>query len=244
VRLDGVALAQMTVTKPSETDLYAPIRDLLERQGYVVRGEVEGCDITATKGEDLIVVELKLRFSVDLLAQASDRLRVTDSVYVAIPKPSADVRGRKWRRNRALLRRLEVGLLVVDLEGDESEVEVILHPLPYQRQRSKNRERQIISEMAGRSGDFNEGGSVGKELMTAYRESAIYIACALEEFGPQTAVQLRKRGAAPKARSIMYSNFYGWFDRIAVGVYSITPKGCEELKRYTELAETFRAQLR
>ena len=144
----------------------------------------------------------------------------------------------------ALLRRLEVGLLVVDLEGDESEVEVILHPLPYQRQRSKNRERQIISEMAGRSGDFNEGGSVGKELMTAYRESAIYIACALDEFGPQTAVQLRKRGAAPKARSIMYSNFYGWFDRIAVGVYSITPKGCEELKRYTELAETFRAQLR
>jgi hypothetical protein len=234
----------MTAKKPSETDLYAPIKDLLERQGFVGRGEVEDCDIAATKEDELVVVELKLRFSVDLLAQASDRLRATDSVYVAIPKPSANVRGRKWRRNRALLRRLEVGLLVVDLDADEPKVEAILHPIPYQRQRSKKRERQIINEMAGRSGDFNEGGSVGKELMTAYRESAIYIACALEEFGPQTAVQLRKRGAVSKARVIMYSNFYGWFDRIAVGVYSITPQGSEDLKRYEELAETFRAQLR
>jgi hypothetical protein len=232
----------MTSKKPSETDLYAPIRDLLEQRGYEVRGEVESCDIAATKGDELVVVELKLRFSVDLLAQACDRLRITDSVYVAIPKPTTNVRGRKWRRSRALLRRLEVGLLLVDLDVAPPSVEIILHPLPYQRQRSKKRERAMITEMAGRSGDYNEGGSIGKELMTAYREAAIYIACALEEFGPQTAAQVRKRGAAAKAHSILYSNFYGWFNRVARGVYAITPQGAEDIKRYGEFVQGVREQ--
>ena len=37
------------------------------------------------KGDELIVIELKKGFSTDLLIQATDRQRVTDSVYVALP---------------------------------------------------------------------------------------------------------------------------------------------------------------
>jgi hypothetical protein len=30
-----------------ESDLYAPVKALLEGQGYVVKGEVRGCDVVA-----------------------------------------------------------------------------------------------------------------------------------------------------------------------------------------------------
>ena len=59
-----------------ETDLYEPIRDYLVAQGYTVRGEVHDCDVTATKGEELIVVELKLRFNMELLYQALSLIHI------------------------------------------------------------------------------------------------------------------------------------------------------------------------
>ncbi len=230
-------------TKPtSETQLYAPVRDMLVAQGYEVQAEVDHCDITATQEDELLVIELKLRFSVDLLAQACERLRITDSVYVAIPKPVGSVRGRRWRRNRRLLRRLGLGLLVVDLKGSP-EVDIVLHPLPYQGQKSKGRKRSILQEMAGRTGDRNVGGSTGKTLVTAYREDAVFVACALEELGPQTAVQLRKHGAAKRSRAIMYDNHYGWFERIDRGVYRLSPIGQEALGDYPALVARCRKAL-
>ena len=70
-----------------ETDLYKPVYDYLVRQGYTVHSEVKNCDITAIKGEELIVVELKTSFNLKLLAQGAKRQRIADSVYVAIPVP-------------------------------------------------------------------------------------------------------------------------------------------------------------
>jgi len=80
-----------------ETDLYGPINDYLTAQGYTVRSEVLGCDIAATKGEDLVVIELKRSFCISLLLQATQRQRVADSVYVAIPKPPDRERRARWR---------------------------------------------------------------------------------------------------------------------------------------------------
>ena len=57
-----------------ETDLYGPIRDYLVANGYAVQAEVKHCDVTARKGDDLIVVEMKLRCSLDLLIQALEFL--------------------------------------------------------------------------------------------------------------------------------------------------------------------------
>ena len=113
-----------------ETDLYPPVADYLGSLGYTVRSEVANCDITAAKGDDLIIVELKRNFSTDLLIQAAKRQRMTDSVYVALPRPA---NGRKLRGMKHLLRRLELGLIFVSPNGrKKSRVEVAFHPVPFQ----------------------------------------------------------------------------------------------------------------
>ena len=39
-----------------ETSLYRPVKVFLEGLGFVVKGEVGGCDLVALKGDDLPVV--------------------------------------------------------------------------------------------------------------------------------------------------------------------------------------------
>ena len=228
-----------------ETDLYEPIRDYLVAQGYAVQGEVKDCDVTARKGDDLIVIELKRSYSVDLLIQGTRRQRITDSVYVALPRPEiAWKRRRRWSGMRRLLRQLELGLILVDLNRSPPVVAVDFHPLPYRKRKLKRDRRAIIEEMAGRSGDYNRGGSVGRKLTTAYRENAIRIACCLEKHGPLAPRQLRALGTGPKTQSILSSNFYGWFVRIARALYAITTQGKNELKAYADLKASFLADLK
>ena len=96
-------MTALTTKTFRETDLYAPVRDWLVAQGYTVRAEVKDCDITATKDGDLIVVELKRSFNVDLLIQATKRQRLTDSVYVAIPRPTRMGPRSRWPGGRSCL---------------------------------------------------------------------------------------------------------------------------------------------
>jgi len=111
-----------------ETDLYEPIRKYLESNGYTVRSEVNHCDVTATKGDDLIVIELKRQFNVDLLIQATARRSITDSVYVAVPRPAAW--NARWRGIKRVLRQLELGLILVSLGARTHRVDVAFHPAP------------------------------------------------------------------------------------------------------------------
>ena len=67
-----------------EDQLYAPVKALLEAQGFEVKGEVGAADVVAVRGaEPPVIVELKLKFSLSLFHQAIARLAVTDHVYVA-----------------------------------------------------------------------------------------------------------------------------------------------------------------
>jgi hypothetical protein len=231
-------------TQIRETDLYAPIHDYLVAQGYEVQGEVKGCDITALKGDDLIVIELKRSFSTKLLMQAIDRQRITDSVYVALPGPHKRRRNARWRGIKHLLRRLELGLIMVAFDQDPPRVEIIFHPLPYQRQRRSQRRRAVIKEMTARTGDYNQGGSAHGKRMTAYRENAIHIACCLERLGPAAPRQLRALGTGPKTTRILASNFYGWFRRVDRGIYELTPAGRADLASYAELAARYRQRIK
>ena len=225
-----------------ETDLYGPIRDFLAAQGYLVRAEVQGCDVTATKDDDLIVVELKLRPSIELLIQAAQRQKITDSVYVAVPRPDK-MPWKRWRSIQHLLRRLELGLITVAFTSATPFVEIAFHPVPYQRQKRKAARRAVIREMDGRSADFNQGGSSGRKLVTAYRESALRIAVFLDKIGPQSPKALRALGTGEKTLPILYGNVYGWFDRIGHALYDITPEGRTALKTYADLSARFRTEL-
>jgi hypothetical protein len=224
-----------------ETDLSRPVRTFLEAQGFTVRSEVQHCDITAVRGEELVVVELKCRFDTTLLLQAAKRQQLTDSVYVALPRP---VWNRHWRSIRLLLRRLELGLLLVSPDHRRAAVEVAFHPLPYARRKRKRAVRAVLHEIEGRSGDFNDGGSRGRKLATAYRENAIHIACCLERFGPLRPAQLRALGTGLKTLSILSANFYGWFERVDRGVYTLRPQGTAGLKEFPPLTRRYRAAVK
>ena len=218
-----------------ETDLYEPIHDFLVSQGYTVRAEVADCDITAYKDGKLVIIELKRRFSIDLLLQAIDRQRMTDSVYVALPGPFNLRRGSHWHGIRKLLRRLELGLIVVDLHRENPQAKVVFHPAPHRAKRLTHKRLAMLEEMIGRSANRNLGGSTRKKLVTAYRENAIHIACCLERHGSLTPQQLRALGTGSKTTSILYKDVYGWFDRVARGLYALSPRGRAALKDYSDL---------
>lgn len=227
----------------SETDLYRPLHDYLVKQRYTVRGEVKNCDIAAVKDGDLIVIEMKRALNIPLLAQAVQRQRITDSVYVAIPRPSNK---RKWNGEskgvRDLLRRLEVGLILVSPNGRRPKVEVVFHPLPFERRRRKSVHRAVLEEIERRSADLNEGGSCRRKIVTAYRENAVHIACCLDALGPSTPKALRALGTGSKTLSILYRNVYGWFERVDKGLYALSAKGRTDLAQYPEFVDRYRVR--
>lgn len=226
-----------------ETDLYKPIHDYLVKLGYTVQAEVNHCDIIARKGDDLIVIELKTRFGLDLLIQAAQRQSITESVYVALPGPLEMGKKSRWPQKKRLLRQLELGLILVHVSVGDPWVEIAFHPLPYQRRKIKKKKRAVLNEMSKRTGSYNQGGSTRKKLVTAYRENAIFIACCLDKFGTMTPAQLRALKTGPKTLSILSSDFYGWFQRVERGVYALSAQGKIDLKGYPELKQRYSGQL-
>jgi hypothetical protein len=226
-----------------EEDLFDPVRDHLLAQGYTVRAEVKNCDLVARKGEELVVVELKRHMSIDLLIQATERQRITSAVYVAVPGPVSFSRGSRWHGVKRVLRGLELGLIVVTPGKRSARVDVLFHPLPYQRQRLQRRRRAILREVDGRSANHNRGGVTQRKLITAYRESAIRIACALDMNGSMSPRQLRALGTGEKTPRILADNHYGWFERIERGVYALTSQGRDALRDYADLVEQLQNDL-
>lgn len=222
-----------------EEDLYRPIYNYLVEQGYRVHSEVKNCDVTAVKEDELIVIELKRSFNAKLLMQATRRQRAADSVYVAIPRPKGGARSADWNDMCHLLRRLELGLIVVSFRSGMAEAEVVFHPAPFERTKSKGMRHSILREISGRYGDFNVGGSTKRKIMTAYRENSVHIACCLEKFGPLSPAALKKLGTGSKTSSILTKNFYGWFERVSRGLYALHPQGREGMKHYPELVKHY-----
>jgi hypothetical protein len=230
-----------------ETDLYQPLYDYLIDQGYTVQAEVNHCDIVATKAADLVIVEMKSSFNATLLIQAVKRQKISDSVYLAIPFPKTGRFSRRWKDLCHLIRRLELGLIVVNLQTVPPKVEPVLHPAPFDRKRSRNRSKlqtlQLLNEVRERHGNYNTGGSTKQKLMTVYKENSLQIACYLAQYGPLAPRELKALGTVPKTGAILQKNYYQWFERISKGVYQITPTGKDFLGRYPELVAFYLAKL-
>ena len=102
------------MTKPRETDLYPPVKAWLQAQGCTVKGEVAAADVVARGDDGLMIVELKLGFSLVLLQQAVARQAQCDAVYVAVPRWRGKAGWRAFKGNVGLCRRLGLGVLSVD----------------------------------------------------------------------------------------------------------------------------------
>lgn len=74
------------------------------------------------------------------------------------------------------------------------------------------------------------GGSGRRRgMMTAYRQRALRLAQYLAEHGPTKASVLAHNLTISEARSILYRNVYGWFDRLGTGIYQLSPQGRADL---------------
>ena len=134
-----------------ETSLYGPVKRHLETRGFTVKGEVCGCDLVALRGDEppmVVVGELKLSFSLDLVLQAVDRTAACDEVWLAV---GAAARGRiSDPRVRKLCRLLGFGLLGVSANGA---VEVLIEPKPWRPRRDNKRRARLVNEHRRRIGD-------------------------------------------------------------------------------------------
>ena len=99
----------------------------LEALGFTVKGEVCGCDLVALRGDEppiVVVGELKLAFSLELVLQGVNRTAACDEVWLAVR--AAGRRGRlRDPRVHKLCRFLGFGLLGVSPSGF---VEVLVEP--------------------------------------------------------------------------------------------------------------------
>ncbi|WP_310177607.1 DUF2161 family putative PD-(D/E)XK-type phosphodiesterase [Neobacillus niacini] len=229
--------------KLQEKDLYKPVQRYFSREGYDVYGEVKDCDMVAMKEDELAIIELKLTLSVDLLIQAAKRQRITEKVYVAIPKPKYRLNSKRWADKCHFIRRLELGLIVVSPSGKGLKADLIFHPTPFQTKKSrgqnKGKRAAILKEINGRSADFNIGGSNRTKIMTAYKENCIQIAGYLREYGPLSPKALIQMGTGDKTSSILTKNYYGWFHRIKRGTYCLSDMGIKEIIDYPELLDYY-----
>lgn len=214
----------MTGTGHRETDLYPPVKALLEGQGYEVKSEIGAADVVAMReGEDPVVVELKTGFSLSLFHQAVERQAITDAVYVAVPRSTGRTFARSLKSNLKLCRRLGLGLMTVRLK--DGLVEIHLDPAPYRPRVSRRKKGRLLREFAKLVGDPNTGGSTRTGLMTAYRQDALRCLRVLADDGPTKAALVARISGVEKARRIMSDNHYGWFERVGTGIYALSPRG-------------------
>ncbi len=221
-----------------ESDLYAPVKRFLERQGYVVKGEIGACDVVAVRGDEPpVIVELKRAFGIELLLQGVNRQSVTDVVYLAIPKPKRD----RTAGAAQLCRRLGLGLLVVAPRS----VEAIVDPAPYRPRRDPRRKTLLLKEFARRVGDTELGGSAARRpRMTAYRQDALRLAAFIAADGRAKVSVARAATGVEKAGPMLLDDVYGWFARLERGVYGLSPKGVAALETYAVTVAAISAECR
>lgn len=228
----------------AESDLYPPIKRFLEAQGYEVKGEVGACDVVGVRGdEDPVVVELKERLNLALVLQAVDRMRISDTVYIAfrIGKGQSASWRTKGKQVVALVRRLGVGLLTVSARGN---VVAIVDPKPYRPRKDRVRQGRLLTEFHARTGDPISGGSPSTQRLTAYRQDAVRCAIALADTGMLKASVVRDRTGVGRAGIILRDNHYGWFERVKTGYYDLTDLGAKELDHWRPQMGGHERQLR
>jgi len=213
-----------------ETSLYPPVKRFLENLGFAVKGEICGCDLVALRGDEpprVVIGELKLGFSLELVLQGVNRTAACDEVWLAVRMSSRPGRERD-PRVRKLCRLLGFGLLGVLASG---RVEVLVEPAPWRPRRDGKRRARLVSEHHRRRGDPAAGGSTRLPIMTAYRQQALACAASLSA-GPRRTAEVR--AVVPDASKILLRNVYGWFFRLERGVYGLTAEGTSALARWPQ----------
>ena len=132
-----------------ETSLYVYVKELFESMEYEVKSEVKNIDVVAIKGSDITIVEMKTSLNLTLILQATKRQRLSETVYVAIPKPSFKIRcSDNFKDKEYLLRRLSLGLIFVDLNSESPHAYIHFEPSPFNNSismgKSKTKKKKFL----------------------------------------------------------------------------------------------------
>jgi len=214
-----------------ETDLYQPVKSFFESQGYTVKAEINDIDILAIKEDITIAIELKVKISLKLIYQVIERQKLVDNVFLAIPKDSYKSHQNSIKHFQLLLKRLNLGLILID----KKKVEVVFEPNHYDLNKSKSlnkrRKEKLLNTFNNLFSDPNKGGSKGKR-MTVYKQNAIKIASLLAEKPGLSPKEIINETGVLNTQSILQKNFYGWFQKNSYASYLLTEKGMAEYKKY------------
>lgn len=229
----------MHINDIKESDLYKPIKAHLESNGYSVNAEVLECDVVAQKGDDIINIELKKTFNLQLVFQIIKRQELFESVYVALP-----IIGNSYPKNfkkiNKLLKRLEAGLIFIHFLKTKTRVELVFHPIPFNKRMNRRKQKSIIREITDRVVDNNIAGTnTSTKKITLYRQNAIQVAVFLSLLKEASPAQLKKLGTGNKTQTILANNHYGWFERIKKGIYTLHSDGRQALANYRELVDFY-----
>ena len=217
-----------------ESDLYEPIKRHFQNLGYVVKGEVGAADVMAVRGnEPAIIIELKLGFSLTLFHQATERLRISDHVYVAVVRPEGKFGYKRLKLNQNLCRRLGLGLLTLRVR--DQFVELHCMPEQYNPRKSAKKSKQIMKLFERLDGDPNSGGATRHGLVTGYRQDAVKCATFLAISGASKGAVVAKETGVESATSLMRNNVYGWFDKVEQGVYALNSTGKKGLTDWADV---------
>jgi len=212
-----------------ETDLSAPVKAFFEARGCEVKGEVGAVDLVARgPGGELYAVELKVGFSLALFHQAIARQSAVDEVWMAVPEPKR----KALTGNVALARRLGLGLLTV--RARDGHVTEHCAPGPFVPRKVKKKRARLEAAFDRLRGDPNAGGATRHGIVTGYRQDALACARFLAVHGPSRGARVAEWTEVPVATRIMADNHYGWFERVARGVYGLTEAGRRGLADWGE----------
>lgn len=221
-----------------ETDMYEALKKHFEEMGFKVRSEVRDIDVVALKDDLLVGIEMKRGLTIELLVQAALRQKTCDLVYLAVPRPRRIVKDKSMNNMLYLLKRMELGLLYVDVE--KNTVTEVCPPAFYdldKGRRAKMKEKlRILKEVSRRSVDGNKGGSRGKKLLTAYREDSLRAVALIKVRGVISPKELKALGIK---ETLLSKNYYNWFVKVDHGKYALN--GAEPShEEYGMLVEQFR----
>lgn len=202
--------------KGYESELFEPVKLFLEGLGYKVYAEVKNCDVVAQKGEELIALEMKKSFNVKLLYQMCERKEIFSKVYAVIPTPQS-FRSKNVRYMTNILKKLGFGLITVS-ESEGRFTQIVLFAEEENKGKNNKKIASLKKELSGRNCDTNVGGTVGKKLITAYRERSVCVLCHAENNEGRVKTRYLKK----EYSAVVRSNYYNWFKKEDRGVYTLT----------------------
>lgn len=223
-----------------ETDLHEPVKRWMIGEGFNVRSEVKSIDMVGLYGELMIAVELKIKLNLEVINQAVERQGVSDLVYIAVAHDFKAVESKRFQMTLLTLKRLNLGLLLVNFRSAIPEVVEYLKPEHFDFERSKRAKKTkraaIIAEFNKRCADFNTAGSNKSKIMTGYKEQCLLVAHYMKRHGLQSPKAFKPFGfETAKVSAILGKNYNNWYLKIDKGVYTLSEDGEKALLAHSNI---------